>query len=51
MLMNGYFYETHNKAVTNFFCKANYEIKGPVEIYCDGKRWNDNSPSCIGMFF
>ncbi|KAJ8917257.1 hypothetical protein NQ315_002274 [Exocentrus adspersus] len=44
---NGLIYPTHSGAALHIYCKAGYQIKGPTDIYCDGRRWDNNMPACL----
>ena len=37
-------------AVYEFQCDENTTCEGSSMIYCDGARWNDTKPWCLGEF-
>ncbi|GBP26667.1 Sushi, von Willebrand factor type A, EGF and pentraxin domain-containing protein 1 [Eumeta japonica] len=49
-LKNGMEIPLRKNAWVIFFCMPGYRLEGSSAIYCDGKRWNDTLPSCVGMF-
>ncbi|GIY52758.1 hypothetical protein CDAR_371371 [Caerostris darwini] len=37
-------------AVLMYDCLPGYTLEGGASIYCDGRRWSTEPPSCIGKF-
>lgn len=46
--VNGLIYPTHNGAVAHIYCKSGYLLRGPTEVHCDGRKWDNQMPTCLG---
>lgn len=44
---NGLIYPSHGGGVLNFYCKNNFQIKGPKVTFCNGTHWDNGLPVCL----
>ncbi|KAL4712579.1 hypothetical protein ACJJTC_007595 [Scirpophaga incertulas] len=48
VIMNGVVVTTNNYSTVVFFCRPGFNLVGPTELYCDGRKWNGTAPMCVG---